>query len=170
MKIYLIAAIGNNNEIGKDNDLLWHLPTDMNFFKEMTKHKVVVMGRRNYDSIPPKYRPLPNRTNIVITRNPDLEAPECYVCASLQEALEISAEIGEEEVFIIGGEQIYALALQELDVDRLYITHVNAEFPDAHAHFPKFNPEDWNVTVLSEHPKDEQHAFSFVIKQYDAKG
>ena len=127
MKIYLIAAIGNNNEIGKDNDLLWHLPTDMNFFKEMTKHKVVVMGRRNYDSIPPKYRPLPNRTNIVITRNPDLEAPECYVCGSLQEALEISAEIGEEEVFIIGGEQIYALALQELDVDRLYITHVNAE-------------------------------------------
>ena len=167
MKLYMIAAIGINGEIGKDNDLLWHLPTDMQFFKDQTKHKVVIMGRKNYDSIPPKYRPLPNRTNIIITRNEDLEAPECYVCTSLQDSIELCKELGEEEIFIIGGAQIYDLALQTLPIDTMYITHVDAAFPDAHAVFPSFNVEEWNASILSEHPKDEAHAYSFVIKQYD---
>lgn len=169
MKLYMIAAIGTNGEIGKDNDLLWHLPTDMQFFKDQTKHKVVIMGRKNYDSIPPKYRPLPNRTNIIITRNEDFQAPECYICTSLEDALELCKDLGEEDIYIIGGAQIYDLALQSLHIDTMFITHVDAAFPDAHAHFPKFNPADWNAFTLSEHPKDEAHAYSFVIKQYDRK-
>ena len=115
MEISLIVAMGSNGEIGKNNDLLWNLPVDMRFFKDTTLGRTVVMGRKNYESIPPKYRPLPKRTNIVVSRNSDYEAPECYVCPTLQNAIELAAELGEEHLFIIGGAQIYELALKEVD-------------------------------------------------------
>ena len=91
------------------------------------------------------------------------------VYSVLKDSIELCKELGEEEIFIIGGAQIYDLALQTLPIDTMYITHVNAAFPDAHAVFPSFNVEEWNASILSEHPKDEAHAYSFVIKQYDRK-
>lgn len=163
----LIAATGKNREIGKDNDLLWNLPTDMKFFKDTTKNTTVVMGRKNYESIPPRFRPLPQRTNIVISRNPDYQAPECYVCTSLQEALDIAKENGEENVFIIGGAQIYDLALRQLPVDTIFLTHVDAEFPDADAFFPEVD-----LTAFSAHPLYTEQAgdlnpYGFQIVRYD---
>ncbi|MFN8863778.1 MAG: dihydrofolate reductase [Flavobacteriales bacterium] len=169
MKVILIAAIGRDLEIGKDNDLLWHLPADMKFFKETTRHHHVIMGRRNYESIPERFRPFPERTNVVISRNPEFEAPGCIVCDSLQKALEIAAQNGEQEAFIIGGEQIYSLALQYELVETMYLTHVDAEFPDAHAHFPEFFEADWTKELLSEHEADDRHAYSFRIFRYDRK-
>ncbi|MFN8776874.1 MAG: dihydrofolate reductase [Flavobacteriales bacterium] len=167
MKVSLIAALGRNREIGKDNDLLWHLPSDMKFFRDTTLGHYVIMGRRNYESIPERFRPFAGRTNVVISRNADFHAPGCIVCSSLQDALHTAEDNGEQEAFIIGGEQIYALALQHDVVDTMYLTHVDAAYPDAHAHFPEFFPGEWRRTLLNSHGTDERHAFSFDIFRYD---
>ncbi len=167
MKISAIAAMGRNREIGKNNDLLWHIPRDMKFFKETTRHKVVIMGRKNYESIPPKFRPLPDRVNIIISRNPEFQAPECYVCTSLKEAILLCEELGEDDVFIIGGAQIYALALEELPINTLYITHVDATYPDAEAYFPDFNQSEWKTTEVMNVAGDDLQPLNFNIVRYD---
>jgi dihydrofolate reductase len=167
MEISLIVAMGSNGEIGKNNDLLWNLPVDMRFFKDTTLGRTVVMGRKNYESIPPKYRPLPKRTNIVVSRNPDYEAPECYVCPTLQNAIELAAELGEEHLFIIGGAQIYDLALNEVDLNHLFITHVEAEFPDAEAFFPKIDFSKWSKTIIHTEEASITSPFRFQICRYD---
>lgn len=163
----LIAAMGKNREIGKDNDLLWNLPLDMKFFKDTTKHSVVIMGRKNYESIPEKFRPLPHRTNIVITRNADYQAPECYVCTSLKESIDIAASLGEENVFIIGGAQIYALALNQLDIQTIYLTHVMSEFPEADAYFPEVDLNQYSPTTLHTEPAGDLNPHAFQIIRYD---
>lgn len=159
--------MGQNREIGRNNDLLWHIPADMKFFKDTTQNKVVIMGRKNYESIPSKFRPLPNRINIVISRNPNFEAPECYVCTTLQEAIEICNDLGEEDIFIIGGAQIYELALKELPISNMYITHVEASFPDAEAFFPDFDQSEWKVSEISKVQGDDLQPLNFVIKKYE---
>ena len=103
MKVSLIVAVAENGVIGKDNDLIWHLPKDMQFFKETTTGHHVIMGRKNFESIPHKYRPLPNRTNIVITKQSDYKAEGCIVVNSVEEALKVAKSNGDNEVFIIGG-------------------------------------------------------------------
>ena len=107
MKVSLIVAVAENGVIGKDNDLIWHLPKDMRFFKETTMGHHVIMGRKNFESIPHKYRPLPDRTNIVITRQSEYKAEGCIVVNSVETALEIAKNNGDIEHFIIGGGQIY---------------------------------------------------------------
>src|SRR6186713_1159205 len=103
MKISLVAAVAENGVIGKDNDLPWRLPDDMKFFMETTKGHYVILGRKNYESLPPKYKPLPNRTNIVVTRQKEFNAPGCLVVNNMDDAFNIARDNGEHEVMVIGG-------------------------------------------------------------------
>lgn len=165
MKVSLIVAKAENEAIGKDNDLIWHLRDDLRYFSEITKGHHVIMGRMNYDSIPDKYRPLPNRTNIVVTRNEDFHAENCLVVNSIEEGLLIAKNNKEEEAFIIGGGQIYKHSL-ELDlVDKLYITYVHHKF-EADVFFPDYDKGKWKRTSEIFHPKDEKHKYSFSFITY----
>ena len=110
--------------IGKDNGLLWHLPEDMKFFKNTTTDNIVVMGRKNYESIPEKYRPLPHRENVILTRNKDYKAEGCLVFHSFEDILDHYSDEEEKTMFIIGGGEIYKLALEKDIVDEMYITKV----------------------------------------------
>lgn len=162
--IKLIVAVDSNFGIGKNNDLLWHLPADMKFFKTTTQEKIVIMGRKNYDSIPPRFRPLPNRLNVVLTRNPNFKAPDCLVFNSLEESLR-QLESDEREIFVIGGGQIYAEALKLEALTEMYITFVNHVF-DADTFFPAFDKSDWTEETLMNYPKDEKNEFDFVVKRF----
>lgn len=133
MKISIIAAIGKNRELGKDNKLLWHIPEDMQRFKMLTSGHVVVMGRKTFESIG---RPLPNRKNIIITRDRAYKAGSCIVVSSLEEALQKGKEMDKEEIFIIGGSQIYTQAL--LLTQKLYLTIVDSTRLDADTYFPEY--------------------------------
>src|SRR3954471_6943606 len=117
--ISIIVACSENNVIGANNSLIWHLPADMKFFKEKTTGHCIITGRKNYESIPEKFRPLPNRTNIVITRQSDYSAPGASVVNSLEAALEKAKATGDEEIFIIGGAEIFNQALRY--TDRIYL-------------------------------------------------
>ena len=165
MTVSIIAAIGANRGIGKDNDLLWHLPDDMAFFKNSTKGKVVIMGRKNWESIPHKYRPLPNRVNIVISRNADYEAHEAVVVTSLKKALDAASELDSDEIFIIGGGMIYQSALDMNLVDDMYITHVDCQL-EADVFFPEVDYSKWKGEQISKHQKDDRHAYDFRIMKY----
>ena len=166
MRVSLIAAVADNGVIGKDNDLVWSLPDDMSFFKASTSGRHVIMGRRNYESIPHKFRPLPGRPNIVMSRNSEYDSGGAALVTSLEDALKIAREAGESEAFIIGGGQIYTMALDAGVVDTMYITHVHGE-PDGDAFFPEFDSTQWTLTVLDNHPADDRHEYSFTICKYD---
>jgi dihydrofolate reductase len=165
MIVSIIAAIGRNKEIGKNNDLLWHLSKDMRFFKETTVGHYVIMGRKNFESIPPKYRPLPHRINIILSRNEDFMAEECYTFNNLEEAIEMARDNGEEQVFIIGGSQIYKLAMDANLVSHMYLTYVDASFPDADAFFPEFDESEWIKTKIDSQNLDFENEYSFEIFQ-----
>ena len=162
MIISMIAAVAENGVIGKDNDLVWNLPDDMKYFVKKTKGRHVIMGRRNYESIPPKFRPLPNRPNLILSRNAAYHADGCTTVTELKSALNIAAENGETEAFIIGGAQIYKMGLDH--AERMYITEVKGSF-DGDAFFPDFDKNHWKEISRSHHPKDEKHdyAFDYVI-------
>ncbi len=168
MIVSAIAAIAENYAIGRDNDLIWDLPDDMRFFMRTTKGHHIITGRKNFESIPHQFRPLKNRTNIIVTRQSDYEAPGAHVVNSIKTGIERARAAGEEECFVIGGGQIYALALEEGLLDRMYLTHVHASF-EGDVFYPKFDENQWNVQVLDEHPTDEKHDYAFTIKQYDLK-
>lgn len=163
MKVIIIAAIAQNRGIGKDNDLPWSLPDDMKFFKETTKNHSVIMGRKNYESIPHKFRPLPNRQNIIVTRQPDYQAKGCVVVNSIEEGIELANRNG--AVYIIGGGQIYADALKNDLVDEMLLTEVQATL-EADVFFPEFNAEKWISSEILRHEKDANHSYPFVIKRY----
>ncbi len=162
MTISMIAAVAENGVIGKDNDLVWSLPDDMRYFVEKTKGRHVIMGRKNYESIPEKFRPLPNRPNIILSRNTDYQADGCTVVTNLESALNIAEKNQEAEAFIIGGAQIYKMGLKY--AHRMYITEVKASF-DGDTYFPDFDKGVWKEMSRSHHPKDEKHeyAFDFVV-------
>jgi dihydrofolate reductase len=168
MKVSLIVAKAENEAIGKDNDLIWHLRDDMRYFSNITKGHHVIMGRMNYDSIPDKYCPLPDRTNIIVTRNPNFEAEDCVVVNSIKDGLEVAKKNGDVEAFIIGGGQIYKTSLDENLLDKLYITYVHHEF-EADVFFPKYDKSIWKKTSEIFHPKDEKHAYSFSYVTYEKK-
>ena len=159
MKVSLIVAVSENGVIGKDNDLAWHLPKDMNFFKETTKHHFVIMGRKNYESIPEKYRPLPNRTNVVVTRNNTFTADNCIVTNSIENAIQIARKAGDNEPFIIGGGQIYKLALEKNLVDKIYLTRIHANL-NGDTFFPKLD-KSWKILSQKKYFKDENHKYNF---------
>lgn len=162
--ISLIAAIGKNNELGKGNDLLWKLPADQKFFREKTSGHPVIMGRKTFESIG---RPLPNRRNIVITRDKTYLLHGVDVAHSLQEAISSArTPLAErEEVFIIGGAEIYKQAMEI--ADRLYITHIDAQDKDADAFFPEIIPIVWNEISHEEHKKDEKNPFAYTFSVYE---
>ena len=168
MKVALIVAMDLERGIGKNNDLMWDLPNDMRFFKEMTKGHVVVMGRKNFDSIPEKYRPLPGRENVVLTRNKSFSAANCVVLHDLVEVWEKYQDEEERTIFIIGGGEIYRLALESDLIEELYITHVNGNY-NADTFFPEFDLNNWKVEVLEKHEKDEKHEVSFQMNLYKRK-
>lgn len=158
-KFSLIVAMDRENGIGKNNDLMWHLPKDMRFFKSTTERQVVIMGRKNYDSIPEKYRPLSNRLNVIITRNKDFRAPDCLVFHSLEKALNHFVN-DSREIFIIGGGEIYKMAMEIGGLNQMYITHVNGVF-NADTFFPEFEKSGWLKEGLLDQTVDEKHDYAF---------
>ena len=134
----LIAAVARNHAIGKDNQLLWHLPEDMKHFRETTRGKPVIMGRKTWESLPEAFRPLPGRHNIVVSRDPAYTAPGADLAGSLEAALTLAGDA--QEVFVIGGEQLYRAALPL--ADRLYLTEVEVA-PEADAFFPEVDRALW---------------------------
>lgn len=159
--ITLIAAAAENNALGKDNDLLWHLPEDFKRFKQITSGHYIIMGRKTFESFP---KPLPNRTHIIITRQEEYLVEGCLVVHSLEEALEIAPQ--NEEVFIIGGAQIYKQALPF--ADKIDLTRVHIEL-DADAFFPEFNTSEWNLVFSEKHFKDEKHQYDYTFETYIKK-
>jgi dihydrofolate reductase len=164
MIISLIAAMAENRVIGKNNDLPWHLPDDMKYFMQTTKGHHCIMGRKNYDSIPEKFRPLPNRTNIVVTRQSNFDAPGCQIVNSLESALEIAAKNNEPEVFVIGGADIYRLGLPY--ATRLYITEIKSPVA-GDIFFPAFDKKDWEEISRVPHDADERHKYAFDFVVYE---
>ncbi len=152
----LIAAIGQNRELGHNNQLPWHLSADLKYFREQTKGKPVIMGRKTYESIG---RPLPLRENIIISRNPNYKAEGCHSCTSLAEAIKLAKSFTDDEIMVIGGGQIYTEALNV--ADRLYITEVKKSV-EADAFFPEFDTSIWQEK--SRTPQQEAETeFDFVI-------
>jgi dihydrofolate reductase len=164
MTISLIAALTKNRVIGKNNDLPWHLPDDMKYFMQTTKAHHVIMGRKNYDSIPDKFRPLPNRVNIVVTRNKDFKAPQCVVVHSLEEGLDIARKAGEQETFVIGGADMYTLSMPL--ANRLYLTEIQAELP-GDTYFPEMDRSQWKEISRVHHVRDARHDAEFDFVVYD---
>ena len=158
MIISLIAAVSENNVIGKNNALPWHLPADMKYFRNITMSHCVIMGRKNYDSIPLKYRPLEGRTNIVVTRQKNFSAEKSIVCNSMEGALSEAKKKNESEVFIIGGADIYK---QTIDLaDKLYVTHINHTF-DGDAFFPEIDVNRWKKTMQTDIQPDEKNKYAY---------
>jgi dihydrofolate reductase len=164
MIISMIAAVAENGVIGKDNDLVWNLPDDMRYFVEKTRGRHVIMGRKNFESIPEKFRPLPNRPNIILSRNTAYHADGCTTVDNLSAALNIAKESEEYEAFIIGGAQIYQMGLEY--ADRMYITEVKGSF-EGDTFFPEFDKSIWKETSRISHEKDERHDFAFDFVTYE---
>lgn len=171
MKISIIAAIGKNNEIGRKNTLLWNMPADMKHFKDTTSGKTVIMGQKTFESLG---KPLPNRRNIVLTLDKKFKADNIEIAYSVEEALKLartspqpSPDKGEgaEEVFVIGGGQIYKLFMNI--ADKLYITHVNATFKDADTFFPEIIPIVFGETKREKHKKDENNLYDYDFVEYE---
>lgn len=167
MKISIIVAAAENNAIGKNNRLIWRLPDDMKFFREKTAGHCVVTGRKNYESIPDKFRPLPDRVNIVVTRSKTYEAPGAVIVHSLEDAIAEGKRRGETELCIIGGGEIYREALPVTDT--VWLTRVHHTFEDAHTFFPALDLSQWKETFREEHAADEKHAYAFTFFCYERR-
>lgn len=159
--ITIIAAIAENNALGKNNDLIWHLPADLKRFKKTTTGHHIIMGRNTFESIG---KPLPNRTTVIITRNPDYKAAGCIMVNSLEKALEIAKE--DETPFIIGGAQIYKQAISI--ADKLDITEVHHSF-EADVFFPEINKSSWKETNREYFTADEKNKFDYSFITYVKK-
>ena len=162
-----IVACAENRVIGKDNQLIWHMPHDLKFFKETTSGHYVLMGRKSFESMG---KPLPNRLNIIITRNEDYAAEGALVVHSLEEGLKLAKEQKQREVFILGGGEIYKLALEKKLVDRIYLTEIKATF-NGDTFFPELNKEDWQETKREEFQADDKnpHDYAFVTLERKPK-
>lgn len=159
MKVSQIVAVAKNGAIGKNNDLIWRLPADLKYFKEITTGHHIIMGRKNYESIG---RPLPNRTSIIITRNKDYKAEGCIVVNSLTEAIAVAKANNETEAFIIGGGEIYNMSMDI--TDRIYYTLVHENF-DADTFYPVLDKKKWKESNKIDFKSDEKNPFdySFII-------
>lgn len=162
--ITIIAAIAKNNALGKNNDLIWHLPADLKRFKKITSGHYILMGRNTFESIG---KPLPNRTTIIITRNKEYYKDGCLIAHSLEEAIELASS--EEQIFIIGGAQIYKEALAKDLVNQLDITLVHHEF-EADAFFPKIDLGIWKEIEREDFKADEKNDFDYSFVSYKKKG
>jgi dihydrofolate reductase len=155
MIISAVVAIDKNNVIGKDNDIPWYLPADLQYFKKITLGHHILMGRKCFESIG---RPLPKRTNIIVTRNPFFIATGTVVVHSIKEGISLAKKNKEEELFIIGGGDIYR---HSLDIwDKLYLTVVDTEV-DGDVFFPNINFDEWKLISSESHEKDEKNEFNY---------
>jgi len=172
MKVSLLVAMAENRVIGRDGDLPWHLPADLKRFKRLTTGHAIVMGRRTWESIG---RPLPKRRSIVVSRRPDSVAPPpspkgdgavegVEVVSSLEEALALAED--DDEVFVIGGAELFAAALDR--ADRLYVTRLHAEV-EGDVRMPSFEDGSWELVAEETHDADERHAYSFTFETYERK-
>lgn len=152
MTLSIIVAVASDGAIGRANDLLWHLPADLKRFKELTTGHTILMGRKTFESLP--RGPLPNRRNIIISRSLPAQ-PGAEVYPTIQQAMEACAS--DEEVFIIGGGEIYRQLLP--DTERVYLTRVQASFPDAEVFFPKLDPTEWIEEAREVYPRDERNEY-----------
>lgn len=160
MLISAIVAVSENNVIGRDGHLPWHLSADLKRFKAITTGHSIILGRKNYDDVG---RPLPNRTNYVLTRNVAFEAPGCEVCGSLETALEKASAAGETECFIIGGAAIYEIAMPL--VKKLYVTKVLADVA-GDVFFPAWG-EGWRMVSEEHFPADEKNDFPTAFQVWE---
>ena len=164
MMISLVVAAADNNAIGKDNQLLWNLPNDLKFFKNTTWGFPVIMGRKTYESF---NKPLPGRTNIVVTTKADWSAHGAIKVATIEEGIQKAADTNSKQIFIIGGGEIYK---QSMDIaDSIYITRVHASF-DADTYFPVIDESKWQLTSNEDFAADDKHAYSYSFQVWTKKG
>lgn len=161
MKISLIAAAAENNVIGKDNDLPWKLPDDMKFFKEITTGHHILMGRKNLESFG---RLLPNRINLILTRDEEYEFKGAHIFHDLDKAIAFAKENDEDELMIIGGGEIYRQSMAKADT--IYLTRVHSEI-EGDVYFPKIDAASWKMTEEYFHPSDEKHEYAFTFQTYE---
>ncbi|WP_448920617.1 dihydrofolate reductase [Eubacterium sp.] len=159
MAISMIAAVGKNLELGKNNDLIWHFKEDMKFFKETTMGHPVIMGRKTFESLP---KALPGRKNIVISANPEYKADGAEVVTSVEEAIKL-AEAENSDAFVIGGGRIYTEFLPY--ADNLYLTEINEECPDADTYFPDFNKSDYIKEIVNFYDVDSTEFYHVIYKK-----
>ena len=157
----MIAAAGENNALGKNNDLVWHLPDDFKRFKRLTSGHHIIMGRKTFESFP---KLLPNRTHVIITRQKDYKPKDTIVVSSLEEAIKVSKL--DEQPFIIGGGEIYEMGMKE--ATKIELTRVHGEF-DADTFFPEVNKDNWKLVKEQFHEKDEKHDYAFTYLTYERK-
>lgn len=155
-RIAYVVAMDDNRLIGRNNDLPWRLPDDVRWFREKTMGKPCIMGRKTYDSLPERFRPLPGRLNIVVTRNTDYEAPGAVVVNSIEGALEAAGET--EEVIIVGGADLFRRFMPQ--VNRLYLTRVH-DAAEGDVFFPAYDIDEWQEVFREEHPADDRHSLAF---------
>ena len=161
MTISLVVAASENNAIGKNNQLIWHLPNDLKFFKNTTWGFPVIMGRKSFESV---NKPLPGRTNIVITTNPDWKAETVIVVNNLKDAIQKAAETNSKQIFIVGGGEIYK---QSMDIaDSIYITRVHADL-EGDTFFPLIDESKWKLTSNQDFEADEKHAYSYSFQIWE---
>ena len=163
MIVSCIVATAKNNVIGKNNDIPWYLPADLRYFKKTTLGHHIIMGRNCYASIG---NPLPKRTNVILTRDPFYIVSSCIVAHSIEEALSLAQDNGEDEAFIIGGGQIYEQSQQYWD--RLYITEVDLEV-DGDVFFPEINMDEWVLISEKAHEKDAKNEHDYTFRVYERK-
>ncbi|WP_298140466.1 dihydrofolate reductase [Flavobacterium sp.] len=156
--IILIAAVAENNALGKDNQLVWHLPNDFKRFKTLTSGHYIIMGRKTFESFP---KPLPNRTHIIITRQKNYKHEGCFIASSLEKAIEMAPK--NEDVFIIGGGEIYKQSIEI--ADKIEVTKVHATF-EADTYFPDIDLDKWKLVLEEHHKKDDKHNFDFTFQTY----
>lgn len=154
----MVAAIAENNALGKDNDLLWHLPDDFKRFKQITSGHYIIMGRKTFESFP---KPLPNRTHVIITRQKNYHPEGCIIVDSMKKAIEACPK--DETIFIIGGGEIYTLGMDFADTIELTRVHENFE---ADTFFPEIDNTKWKLTSEEHHPADERHKFNFTYQTF----
>jgi dihydrofolate reductase len=159
MTLTLIAAAAENNALGKDNQMIWHLPDDFKRFKQLTSGHYIIMGRKTFESLPGI---LPNRTHIIITRQPDFKAEGCIVVNSLDKALAACPQ--DDEVFIIGGGEIYKQSIDR--ADKIELTRVYGTTPEADAFFPEIDPAKWTLAEEVFHSKDNRHKYDMAFQTY----
>ncbi|WP_268225522.1 dihydrofolate reductase [Sinomicrobium oceani] len=156
--VTIIAAAAENNALGKDQDLVWHLPDDFKRFKALTTGHYIIMGRKTFETFP---KPLPNRTHIVVTRQKDYRKEGCITVHSIEKALELAKE--DPQPFIIGGGEIYHLGMPY--TDKIELTRVHHRF-EADAFFPDIDPGQWQPVASEYHPRDERHDYAFTYETY----
>ena len=157
----IIAAVSDNNALGKNNDLVWHLPDDFKRFKQLTSGHYIVMGRKTFESFP---KPLPNRNHVIVTRQKNYAPEGCIVSNSLQEAIQLCPK--NEDTYVIGGGEIYKQSMAFVDL--LEITRVHHIF-EADTFFPEIDSTIWKLAYEEFHPKDEKHNFSFTYQTYQRR-